>query len=120
MTIQIQPRYFNELADVYNDMKQHGLWPATYVSDTQEELPLHWHEGDVTGYVMEGGTYLLDETGQRHNIVAGDKFRIEGGTIHAEGEVTERTVYIIGTPTAGNLRDHLALKDPDDSSRPSV
>ncbi len=118
MAIAVHKQFFSDIGDVYDDMKASGLWPATYVSDAAGELPLHWHEGDVTGYVMQGGTYLLDHTGARHDIIAGDKFEIAGGTIHAEGEVTERTVYLIGTATAGNLRDHLALKDPDDASRP--
>ncbi len=120
MTITVHKGFFSDLADVYDDMKAAQIWPATYVSDAADELPLHWHEGDITGYVMEGGTYLLDDQGQRHNIVAGDKFEIAGGTVHAEGEVLARTVYLIGTTTAGNLRDHLALKDPKDAVRSAV
>jgi len=45
----------------------------------------------------------------------GDKLVIPAGAIHAEGEVTERMVYIVGLPVAANLFETLTLLDPADS-----
>ena len=112
MGLAVYTGFFETRADVMEDMKQTGHWPATYVSDESGELPLHWHDGDISGYVIEGSTYLLDSDGNRFDIKAGDKFEISAGTVHAEGEVKSRTVYIIGTAGPGSLREKLALHNP--------
>jgi len=82
---------------------------------TMEELPLHWHDVDNCGYVLEGKSYVLDENGERIPLGPGDKLIIPAGAIHAEGEVTERMVYIVGLPVAENLFDKLELLDPAES-----
>ena len=80
-----------------------------------EELPLHWHDVDNCGYVLEGSSYVLNESGERVSLGPGDKLVIPAGAVHAEGEVTERMVYIVGIPVAENLFDVLSLLDPADS-----
>jgi quercetin dioxygenase-like cupin family protein len=107
--------YFSSRDEVLDDLKAHGLWPTTYVSDRMEELPLHWHDIDNCGYVLEGSSYVLDEHGERIPLGPGDKLVIPAGAIHAEGEVLERIVYIVGIPEAANLFDKLTLLDPADS-----
>ena len=77
-----------------------------------EELPIHWHDVDNCGYVLSGSIYVLDEKGDRISLGPGDKLVIPAGAIHAEGEVTERMVYIVGLPVAANLFDKLTLLDP--------
>ena len=47
-----------------DDIKRLDLWPTTYVSDRMDELPLHWHDFDNCGYLLEGSGYILDEAGE--------------------------------------------------------
>ena len=104
--------FFSTKSEVLADLDKLDLWPTTYVSERMEELPLHWHDVDNCGYVLAGSSYVLDENGERVPLGPGDKLVIPAGAIHAEGEVTERIVYIVGLPVAENLFDKLTLLDP--------
>ena len=57
--------FFSTKAEVLDDIKKLDLWPTTYVSGRMEELPVHWHDVDNCGYVLEGKSYVLDENGER-------------------------------------------------------
>ena len=113
--MQVVHGFFSSKDEVLDDIKRLDFWPTTYVSDRMEELPLHWHDVDNCGYVLEGSSYVLDENGERVPLGPGDKLIIPAGAIHAEGEVLERMVYIVGIPVAENLFDKLTLLDPKDS-----
>ena len=110
--MQVIHNFFTTKSEVLADLDKHDMWPTVYVSNRMEELPLHWHDVDNCGYVMEGKSYVLDENGERIELGAGDKLVIPAGAIHAEGEVTERMVYIVGISVAENLFDKLELLDP--------
>ena len=113
--MQVVHNFFTSKAEVLEDIKRQDLWPTTYVSDRMDELPLHWHDVDNCGYVLEGRSYVLNEHGEKVPLGPGDKLIIPAGAIHAEGEVAERMVYIVGIPVAENLFDVLTLLDPADS-----
>mgnify|MGYP001814689244 CR=1 FL=1 len=113
--MQVIHNYFSTRDEVLDDLKKHGLWPTTYVSERMEELPIHWHDIDNCGYVLEGKSYVLNENGERVPLGPGDKLVIPAGALHAEGEVTERMVYIVGIPEAANLFEKLTLLDPAES-----
>lgn len=115
--MQVIHNFFTTKEQVLDDIKKHDLWPTTYVSERMEELPLHWHDIDNHGYVLAGRSYVLDEHGTRVPVGPGDKLLIPAGALHAEGEVTERMVYIVGIPEPANLFEKLTLLDPAD--RPS-
>ncbi|HUS42292.1 MAG TPA: cupin domain-containing protein [Ilumatobacteraceae bacterium] len=102
--------------EVLADIARLDLWPTTYVSERMEELPLHWHDVDNCGYVLEGSSYFLDEHGHRVELGPGDKLVLPAGAIHAEGRVTERMIYIVGISKAGNLFDALL---PCENPRPA-
>ena len=104
--------FFSTKSEVLADLDKLDFWPTTYVSERMEELPLHWHDVDNCGYVLSGSSYVLDENGDREPLGPGDKLVIPAGAIHAEGEVTERMVYIVGLSVAENLFDKLTLLDP--------
>jgi len=104
--------FFSSKDEVLDDIKKLDLGPTTYVSERMDELPLHWHDIDNCGYVLEGSSYVLDAHGERISLGPGDKLVIPAGALHAEGEVTERMVYIVGIPEAANLFDKLTLLDP--------
>jgi hypothetical protein len=117
MAFKIYKNFFSSRNEVLEDLKQTGHWPTTYVSEKSPELPLHWHNLDITGYVMSGGTYLLDEEGVRHDLDPGDKLEIPSGSLHAEGAVTVTTTYIVGTQTPGRLLEQLQMLPKDDPGR---
>lgn len=117
--IQVLQDAFDTHAEVMADIAQMGFWPTTYVSERSDEVELHWHHGDVCGYVLEGASYVLDEIGNRHELRQGTKLVIPAGAIHAEGEVAERMVYVVATADAANLSDVLfPLHAPDADDRP--
>ena len=87
--------YFVDRAQVMEDIRETGYWPTTFLSEPSPELPIHYHDHDIIGYVIEGETYLLDEDGRRIEIGAGDRLVIPKGAWHAEGEVKDRVVYIV-------------------------
>ena len=87
--------FFSSRAEVMQDIARTGFWPTTYVSPGSPELPLHYHNYDIIGYVMSGTTYVLDEEKNRIAIGAGDRLNIPKGAWHAEGAVVDQVTYIV-------------------------
>ena len=114
--MQVMRNAFTTKEQVLDDIKRQDLWPTTYVSERMEELPLHWHDVDNCGYVLEGRSYVIDETGERIPLGPGDKLVLPAGAVHAEGEVTERMVYIVGIDVAENLFEALLPLNPPETS----
>ena len=102
--------------EVLEDIKRLDLWPTVYVSERMDELPLHWHDVDNCGYVMEGKSYVVNEQGEKIPLQAGDKLHIPAGAVHAEGEVEDRMVYIVGISKPENLLDALLPLHPPEES----
>lgn len=113
--MQVIHNFFSSKSEVLADIDRQDLWPTTYVSERMDELPLHWHDTDNCGYVLAGSSYVINEDGEHLSLGPGDKLVIPAGAVHAEGEVTERMVYIVGIPKAENLFEALSLLDPADS-----
>lgn len=114
--MQVIKNAFSNKEEVLADLSSLDLWPTTYVSERMDELPLHWHDVDNCGYVLEGSSYVLDEDGNRIELGPGDKLVLPAGAVHAEGEVTKRMVYIVGISKAENLFDALLpLQSPETS-----
>ena len=114
--MQVIKNAFSTKAEALAEISRLDLWPTTYVSERMEELPLHWHDVDNCGYVLEGSSYVLDADGKRIELGPGDKLVLPAGAVHAEGKVTERMVYIVGISKAANLFDALLpLRDPASS-----
>ena len=104
---------FSTKREVLDEIARLDLWPTTYVSDRMDELPLHWHDVDNVGFVLEGSSYVLDADGNRIPLGPGDKLVIPAGALHAEGEVTDTMVYIVGISRPANLMAALLpLRDP--------
>ena len=114
--MRVIKKAFTTKEEALADLSRLDLWPTTYVSERMEELPLHWHDVDNCGYVLEGSSYVLDADGNHIPLSAGDKLVLPAGAVHAEGKVTERMVYIVGISRAANLFDALLpLRDPASS-----
>jgi hypothetical protein len=115
MGVEIQKRFFENRADVLDDLKATGFWPTTFLSGPSPGREVLWHSHDVRVYVVEGHTSLLDgESGERHSIGPGDKIVVPRRTLHAEGEVTNRVVYIIAAPEALPSEEFLKPHAPAD------
>ena len=108
----IQKDYFSTRAAVMEDIRDSGYWPTTFISEKTPELPIHYHDHDIIGYVMEGETYLLDEDGQRIPIGPGDRLVIPKGAWHAEGAVTDRVVYIVSLRGPIPLMEGILPREP--------
>ena len=119
--MQVIHNFHSSLDEVYDDLKALGFYPTTYVSERMEEVPLHWHNVDNCGYVLEGSSYVRNEKGEPVPLGPGDKLIIPAGAVHAEGEVTERMVYIVGINRPENLMEALLpFGDPADSPLPDM
>ncbi len=110
--MRIERNAFETREDVFKDMLKTGYWPTTYLSTASPELPVHWHDGDIIGYLMDGETYLLDENGERCDLSAGDKLILPAGALHAEGEVTDPVTYIVTLERCESFFQALRMLDP--------
>ena len=116
MALDVRKGFFETRADVMRDLADTGFWPTTLVSPETPELPLHWHDVEVHTYVLEGSTYLVDgETGEQVPVAAGDKIVLPPGTVHAEGVVDGRVVYIVALPEASNLEPLYRMHSPEEA-----
>ena len=118
--MRIEKNFFDTREDVYRDMIDTGFWPTTYLSAPSPELPLHWHDGDTIGYVMEGETYLLDGEGQRCELNPGDKLIIPAGALHAEGKVTDQITYIVTMRKPQPFLQAFRMLDPETYPDPQM
>jgi len=115
MDLQIYADFFESRADVLDDVKKNGTWPTTFVSGPSEGLHVHWHSDEVHAYIMEGETDFLDaKSGSRTPVKAGDKIVVPAKTLHAEGAVQERVVYILALPQPLPPEEFLAMHEPDE------
>lgn len=114
MGIEIRKGFFETRGEVLDDIKKSGFWPSTYVAEPSPALPVHWHEVEVHGYVIEGRTWFLDgETNEQRDVEPGDKIIIPPRTLHAEGETTERVTMILALSERGLLMDMLEQLPPE-------
>jgi quercetin dioxygenase-like cupin family protein len=115
MGIRIYESFFDNRAEILDDLKASGFWPTTFVSGPSPGLDVHWHSEEVHAYVVEGETDFLDgESGRRHEVGPGDKVVVPPRTLHAEGAVRDRVVYIIAVPEAMPPDEFLKLRAPDE------
>lgn len=115
MALEFYPQFFTSRSEVLDDIKGNDTWPTTFVSGPSDGLHVHWHADEVHAYIMEGQTDFLDaESGQRTAVQAGDKIVVPARSLHAEGGVKDRVVYILALPAALPPDEFLAMRDPED------
>jgi|SRR5581483_1021196 len=99
MTLQVTKNFFRSKNEVLDDMKAADSWPTMYVGGASAGRAVHAHGMDLTVYVMDGEADFIDgETDTSFHLIPGDKLVIPAGALHAEGEVKERIVYLVGFP----------------------
>ncbi|WP_340693382.1 cupin domain-containing protein [Hyphomonas sp.] len=115
MSLQFFQGYFSSLSEVMDDVKRNGTWPTTFVSPPSPGLEPHWHSEEVHAYIMEGETDFLDAvSGVRTKVSAGDKVVVPARTLHAEGPVKDKVVYVLALPEALGADDFLKMREPND------
>jgi mannose-6-phosphate isomerase-like protein (cupin superfamily) len=113
MGIEVHSGFFRSLGEALGDIKRNGTWPTTFVSGPSPGLRAHWHAHDVHAYIMEGETDFLDgESGTRTSVRTGDKIVVPARTVHAEGAVKDRVVYLLALPEPLAPDEFLAMHDP--------
>ena len=110
--LAVEKGRFEGLAGALEDIRSTGYWPSTYVSGRSPELPLHYHDHDIIGYVISGETYLLDENRERVSIGPGDRLVIPQGAWHAEGEVTDTVTYLVSVREPVSLMEAVLPREP--------
>lgn len=115
MAIEFYPQFFSNRDEVLEDVKSNGTWPTTFVSGPSDGMPVHWHSDEVHAYIMEGETDFFDvQSGVRIPVTTGDKIVVPAQTLHAEGAVINRVVYILALPQALPPEEFLAPLEPDE------
>lgn len=113
MALSISHQFFSTRAEVLDDIKANGTWPTTFVSGPSDGFEIHWHSDEVHAYILEGETDFLDaESGARTKVASGDKIVVPARTLHAEGAVRERVVYILALPQPLLPEEFLVPRDP--------
>lgn len=118
--LKVEKGYFRTKDDVMRDILETGFWPTTHISLTSPELPVHWHDGDIIGYVMSGSTYILDADSNKIRLEPGDRLVTPEGALHAEGEVTETVTYIVTLGRCEPYMNALRMLDPEAYPKPDM
>ncbi len=114
MSVKYHHQFFNSKEQVMDDIKINGTWPTTYVSGPTDAPPVHWHKDEIHAYIMEGETDFWDEaSGVKTPVKAGDKIVVPARTLHAEGMVKDRVVYILALPQPRLSEEFLVFEDPE-------
>ena len=114
MGLIIEKEHFVGLSGALADIMKKGLFPTTYATDHATAADLHWHTEEVLAYLIMGKTYFLDAEGQQHLLEPGDLVTVPPRTLHAEGDINEPVVMLIGLTEALPMDRFLLPRDPAD------
>jgi hypothetical protein len=112
MSLIIERGHFVGLNGALTDIKDKGLFPTTYATDHATAASLHWHSEAVLAYLIRGKTYFLDAEGQEHWLEPGDLITVPARNLHAEGDINEPVVMLIGLTEALPMDRFLLPRDP--------
>lgn len=76
----------------------------THIGIPKKCTPTSWRETD----------FLDAGTGVRTTVVAGDMVIVPARTLHAEGAVKDKVVYILALPEALDSESFLKMREPND------
>lgn len=114
MSLIIEKGHFDGLSGALEDINRKGLFPTTYATDQATAANLHWHNEEVLAYLVKGRTYFLDAEGNEHQLEAGDLITVPTRTLHAEGDINEPVVMLIGLVDAVPMDQFLVQRDPEE------
>ena len=114
MSLIIEKGHFDGLTGALMDITSKGLFPTTYATDHSTAADLHWLTEEVLAYMIQGKTYFLDDEGQKHRVGPGDLITVPARTLHAEGDISEPVVMLIGLKEALPMDRFLLPRDPSE------
>jgi len=114
MSLIIDRKHFDGLSGALEDIRERNLFPTTYATDQATAASLHWHDEEVLAYLVKGKTYFLDENDNKHKLEAGDLITVPARTVHAEGDITEPVVMLIGLVEAVPMDQFLIQHEPSE------
>lgn len=114
MSLIIEKGHFVGLDGALTEIKDKGLFPTTYATDHATAASLHWHSEEVLAYLVQGKTYFLDAEGQKLWLEPGDLIKVPARTLHAEGDINEPLVMLIGLAEALPMDRFLLPRDPEE------
>jgi gentisate 1,2-dioxygenase len=114
MSLIIEKGYFDGLNGALTDIRNRSLFPTTYASDHATAADLHWHTEEVLAYLVRGKTYFVDAEGQEHHIEPGDLVTVPARVLHAEGDIKEPVVMLLGLKEALPMDRFLLPRDPSE------
>lgn len=112
MSLIIEKGYFDGLNGALTDIRDKGLFPTTYATEHATAADLHWHTEEVSAYLVQGKTYFLDAEGHEHHLEPGDLITVPARALHAEGEINEPVVMLIGLKEALPMDRFLLPREP--------
>ena len=112
MALITEKGHFVGLDGALGDIRDKGLFPTTYATDQATAASLHWHSEDVFAYLIQGKVHFLDGEGKEHWLEAGDLMTVPARTLHAEGDINEPVVMLIGLNEALPMDRFLLPHDP--------
>ncbi|MFT7470558.1 MAG: mannose-6-phosphate isomerase-like protein (cupin superfamily) [Kiritimatiellia bacterium] len=112
MSLIIEKGHFEGLSGALADIRDKGLFPTTYATDKATAANIHWHTEEVLAYLIQGRTYFLDANGKEHQLEPGDLITVPARTLHAEGDINEPVVMLIGLSDAVPMDRFLLPRDP--------
>lgn len=112
MSLIIRKKHFDGLNGALEDIRKRSLFPTTYATDHATAADLHWHNEEVLAYLVQGKTYFLDSNGDQHPLEAGDLITVPARTVHAEGDINEPVIMLIGLAQAVPMDQFLIQREP--------
>lgn len=104
--------YAELIRGALEDIRDRNLYPTTYATVYATAATPHWHSEEVLAYLVKGSTYFLDAEGHKHQVEAGDLVTVPARAVHAEGEINEPVVMLIGLAEAVPMDQFLAQHEP--------
>ena len=105
MPIALEKAKFDGMGEVYDLMKERGLWPVMVVHDQMVPEEVHWHDRSNQIFIVEGNPCFFDgESEEWHQAEPGDIAVVPKRTLHA-AKADERVVLIAGFNEAISLKE---------------
>ena len=118
--LSVERGAFSSLNEALEQIAAQGLWPTTYISAPSPELPVHWHDCGIQGFLVKGDMYVRDGDGNRVDLSAGDKLVLPPGALHAEGETTGEIIFVVGLEECRSFPHALQMRDPATYPEPEL
>jgi len=107
MPIALEKSKFDGIGEVYDLMKERGLWPVMAVHEKMVPEQVHFHDMNNQIFVVEGNPSFFDgESETWHQAEPGDIAIVPMRTLHA-AKADKRVVLIAAFDQAMSMKDFI-------------